>query len=136
MYAEEGEVGLILEKDKVKLGAVALAALALTESPFAGEFATIRDRLATTIDLLWRQDGSFRTFYRPAERNDCQNFYPGEALLFWAKRIVATRDPAPLARFRQSFRYYRAWHLENRNPAFIPWHTQAVSHRLGNDPGR
>ena len=75
--------------------------------------------------LLWRQDGSFRTFYRPADRNDCQNFYPGEALLFWAKRIVATRDPAPLARFRQSFRYYRAWHLENRNPAFIPWHTQA-----------
>ena len=28
-------------------------------------------------------------------------------------------------RFHQSFKYYRAWHLENRNPAFIPWHTQA-----------
>jgi aspartyl/asparaginyl beta-hydroxylase (cupin superfamily) len=125
MYAEEGEMGLILEQSKVKLGAVALAALALTESPFAGEFATVRDRLATTIDLLWRQDGAFRTFYRPSERNDCQNFYPGEALLFWAKRIVAARDPALLARFHQSFRYYRAWHLENRNPAFIPWHTQA-----------
>ena len=54
MYAEEGEVGLILEKDKVKLGAVALAALALTESPFADEFASVRDRLATTVDLLWR----------------------------------------------------------------------------------
>ena len=25
----------------------------------------------------------------------------------------------------RSFPYYRAWHLENRNPAFIPWHTQA-----------
>ena len=90
MYAEEGELGLILEKDKVKLGAVALAALALTESPFADEFASVRDRLATTVDRLWTKDGAFRTFYRPAERNDCQNFYPGEALLFWAKRIVAT----------------------------------------------
>jgi len=125
MYSAEGELGLIIEKDKVKLGAVALAALALTESPFADEFATVRDRLAATVDSLWRQDGSFRTFYRPAGRDDCQNFYPGEALLFWAKRIVATRDPALLARFLQSFRYYRNWHLENRNPAFIPWHTQA-----------
>ncbi len=125
MYAEEGGLGLILEQDKVKLGAVALAALALSESPFAHELATVRDRLATTVDLLWRQDGAFRTFYRPVERNDCQNFYPGEALLFWAKRIAAAPDPAPLARFHQSFRYYRSWHLENRNPAFIPWHTQA-----------
>ncbi len=125
MYAEEGELGLILEKDKVKLGAVALAALALAESPFAQEFATVRDRLATTVDFLWRQDGAFRTFYRPVERNDCQNFYPGEALLFWAKRIVATRDPALLQRFHQSFMYYQNWHMENRNPAFIPWHTQA-----------
>ncbi len=125
MYAQEGEVGLIVENDKVKLGAVALAALALTESPFAGEFANVRDRLAATVDLLWRHDGAFSTFYRPAERNDCQNFYPGEALLFWAKRIIATGDPATLARFRQSFTYYRDWHLANRNPAFIPWHTQA-----------
>jgi hypothetical protein len=45
--------------------------------------------------------------------------------LFWAQRIDATLDPALLARFHQSFRYYRGWHLENRNPAFIPWHTQA-----------
>jgi aspartyl/asparaginyl beta-hydroxylase (cupin superfamily) len=125
MYAEAGELGLILEKDKVKLGAVALAALALTESPFAGEFAPVRDRLATTVDSLWRPDGSFRTFYRPAGRNDCQNFYPGEALLFWANRIVATRDPALLARFHRSFQYYRTWHQVNRNPAFVPWHTQA-----------
>lgn len=125
MYAEEGQLGLILDRDKVKLGAVALAALALTESPFAAEFAPIRDRLAATIDRLWSQDGSFRTFYRPAGRDDCQNFYPGEALLFWAKRILASSDSDLLARFQHSFRHYRAWHQENRNPAFIPWHTQA-----------
>ena len=124
-YAEEGELGLIREQNKVKLGAVALAALAITESPFADEYASIRDRLATTVHSLWGQDGAFRTFYKPAARNDCQNFYPGEALLFWAKRIVDTRDPALLARFHQSFTYYLGWHLENRNPAFIPWHTQA-----------
>jgi Aspartyl/Asparaginyl beta-hydroxylase len=125
MYAEEGDLGLIFEGEKVKLGALALAALALTESPFAAEFESVRDRLARTIDLLWGKDGAFRTFYRPSERNDCQNFYPGEALLFWANRIVAASDSALLARFHQSFRYYRTWHLANQNPAFIPWHTQA-----------
>ena len=45
--------------------------------------------------------------------------------MFWAKRIIATRDPELLARFHQSFTYYRSWHRANRNPAFIPWHTQA-----------
>ena len=125
MYAEEGEFGLILEKDKVKLGAVALAALALTESPWADELCRSATASRQPFDRLWRQDGGFRTFYRPARRNDCQNFYPGEALLFWANRVVATRDPALLARFQRSFEYYRAWHLGNRNPAFIPWHTQA-----------
>jgi aspartyl/asparaginyl beta-hydroxylase (cupin superfamily) len=125
MYVDDGELGLILEASKVKLGSIALAALALTESPFADEFGPILDRLARTVDFLWGQDGGFRTFYRPEGRNDCQNFYPGEALLFWAKRIAATRDATLVARFQRSFTYYRAWHLENRNPAFIPWHTQA-----------
>ncbi len=45
--------------------------------------------------------------------------------MFWATRISTTPDPALLVRFHQSFAYYREWHLENRNPAFIPWHTQA-----------
>ena len=35
------------------------------------------------------------------------------------------RDADLLARFMQSFRYYSQWHRENRNPAFVPWHTQA-----------
>jgi hypothetical protein len=125
MYAEEDSLGLILEGPKVKLGAVALAALAIMESPFADEFVPVRDRLTATIDSLWCPDGAFHTFYRPRERDDCQNFYPGEALLFWAHRILATGDRAWLSRFQQSFTYYRSWHLENRNPAFIPWHTQA-----------
>jgi hypothetical protein len=125
MYAEEGEAGLILDNGKVKLGAVALAALALSESPFAAEHASVRDRLATTVDRLWNPDGSFRTFYRPEGRNDCQNFYPGEALLFWASRLAESPDLALLQRFRRSFEYYRAWHLQDPNPAFIPWHTQA-----------
>ncbi len=30
-----------------------------------------------------------------------------------------------LERILRSFAYYRDWHLANRNPAFVPWHTMA-----------
>ena len=124
MYAEEGEIGLILEENKVKLGAIALAALALTESPFAGEFESIRDRLATTVDLLWRQDGAFRTFYRPAERNDCQNFTP--ARRYCSGRNESSPRVIPLCSQDSASRSSTiALAPGERNPAFIPWHTQA-----------
>ena len=61
------------------------------------------------------------------ERNDNQNFYPGETLLLWAKLYEESHESELLDRFIKSFEYYKAWHLDksNRNPAFIPWHTQA-----------
>src|SRR5690606_32924512 len=125
-YTEDGNLGCIVEAgEKVKLGAVALACLALVEHPRRERFAKEEQALRRTVDFLWQPDGSFVTFLRPAGRNDNQNFYPGEALLLWASLAAEGDDPALRDRFMTSFRYYRAWHLENRNPAFIPWHTQA-----------
>ena len=130
-YTREGSLGLIVEPSDgdVKLGAVALAALAIMEHPRRQEFALQEAALRRTVNRLWQEDGSFRTFFRPADRVDNQNFYPGEALLLWANRYRETRDPALLERFMRSFRYYRRWHLDeaNRNPAFVPWHTQAYA---------
>jgi hypothetical protein len=125
-------LGVVEYQGKVKLGAVALAALAILEhangdvsaiqrSPYAGIF----NRLCKTIDWLWQPDGSFHTFYRPSDRNDNQNFYPGEALLFWATLYRAQPDTSLLEKCYASIDYYQAWHRQHRNPAFIPWHTQA-----------
>lgn len=125
-YAERGDLGCIVEAGtKVKLGAVALACLALIEHPRREFFAREEKALRRTVDHLWQRDGSFVTFLEPAGRNDNQNFYPGEALLLWSILATERDDSALRERFMASFRYYRAWHLENRNPAFIPWHTQA-----------
>ncbi len=126
-YSEENGYGLIEWQDKIKLGAVALAALALVEHPDAQRWAKQEAALRRTTDYLWHEDGSFTTFYKPVGRNDIQNFYPGEALLYWATLYERDKDPQRLARITASFEYYRAWHLTpaNRNPAFIPWHTQA-----------
>lgn len=125
-YAERGDLGCIVEDGaKIKLGAVALACLALVEHPRRELFAREEQALRRTVDHLWQPDGSFVTFLEPAGRNDNQNFYPGETLLLWSVLAAESDDAALRERFMTSFRYYRAWHLENRNPAFIPWHTQA-----------
>lgn len=126
-YETRGDLGVIQWNGKVKLGALAIAAMALSEHPERHRWAAERAGLERAIDTLWNEDGSFRTFLEPADRNDNQNFYPGEALLFLAGLYDTRRDPDLLARLMRSFRYYRAWHLDpaNRNPAFVPWHTQA-----------
>jgi hypothetical protein len=125
-YEREGELGLIVESDgDAKLGAAALAALAIIEHPQRKRFLDEERALRHTVDTLWQPDGSFRTFHRPVGRNDNQNFYPGEALLLWATLLDQEADPELHERFMASFRYYRDWHRQHRNPAFVPWHTQA-----------
>ena len=118
-------LGVIEFDGKAKLGAIALAALAIAEHPERMAFAAEQAALGRSIDHLWQQNGAFTTFLKPAGRDDNQNFYPGEALLYWARLYRETRDPVLLERILLSFAYYRDWHLANRNPAFVPWHTMA-----------
>lgn len=129
-YAEVDGLGAILHDGKAKLGAMALAALAILEFRSSGLVeATAHEEmfagLCRGVAHLWQPDGSFRTFLVPAGRNDNQNFYPGEALLFWAALHRQTRDPDLARKCLASFRHYRDWHLAQPNPAFVPWHSQA-----------
>lgn len=126
-YHASGKLGLIEWNKKVKLGALALAILSLYEHPKRKQFKRQEQRMRATLDYLWQDTGEFRTFFKPADRNDVQNFYPGEAQLCWAFLWCENKDDDLLDRFMKSFRYYREWHFvpENRNPAFIPWHAQA-----------
>ncbi len=129
-YRQEEEFGVVELRGKVKLGAMALAALAIVEHKERPRWRVEELALRQTIDSLWHEDGSFQTFYRPSDRNDNQNFYPGEALLLWATLYAQNHDEELLTRIMKSVAYYQSWHLDSsvprrRNPAFIPWHTQA-----------
>mgnify|MGYP003525614258 CR=1 FL=1 len=126
-YRAEGSKGLIIWDEKVKLGALAMAGLAIIESPYAEKWQDELARLRNAIDSLWQPSGAFRTFIYPADRNDNQNFYPGEALLFWAASLQQNHDEALLERALKSFSYYRKHFRKSRNPAFVPWHTQAAA---------
>jgi hypothetical protein len=126
-YTEYNGFGAIERRNQVKLGAVALAALAIMEHPRRKKWLKQEAALQGTIESLWREDGSMVSFFKPEGDMRFQNFYPGEALLYWALLYEREPDDGLLERFMKSFEYYREWHLkpENRNPAFIPWHTQA-----------
>ena len=124
-YREDGPYGLAIEGDKVKLGGIALMALAILESPNRARHAEALAHLVETIAHLHNPDGSFRTFYAPADRNDCQNFYPGETLLFWAHALKAGLPGVTAEAYMRAFRYYRDFFRAEPNPAFVPWHTQA-----------
>jgi len=128
-YSEEQNLGIITcVGASVKLGAVGLAAFALIEWPDITHYDAKRDALLRMTYHLHQADGSFHTFYRPeSRRHELQNFYSGEAMLAWAAWYERQKDPDLLERYMRAFHYYRGWHLEprNRNPAFVPWHTQA-----------
>ncbi len=125
-YKEDRDVsvGYIQYGGKAKLGAASLAGIAIVESDIRGELGSCEQMLRNLTFRLWKENGRFRTFYKP-ERDDNHNFYPGEALLYWSILYSEDPDEMLLKRFMKSFEYYREWHLKNRNPAFIPWHTQA-----------
>jgi hypothetical protein len=123
-YRATGSLGLIEYYNTVKLGAVALAAIALVEHP-STHFSRPQRKLYNLIEHLWQPTGRFKTFYKPADQDVAHNFYPGEAMLAWSYRLEKKIDQKLLDKFMASYRHYREWHLEHRNPAFIPWHTQA-----------
>ena len=124
-----GGRGVIVESTGAKLGAAAVAALAILDSGASGELMEELALLAAGIDSLADDQLEFRTFFFPPERDgENWNFYSGEALLFWAEAARRGHPSAPaLERCAAAFERCRERHLRRRNPAFVPWHTQACA---------
>ena len=125
-YLQQKGCGLILDRRGIKLGAIAVAGLAMLDA----DDDTLRGRIEAlyrSVLALRRYDGSFRTFWSPPERDDNQNFYPGEALLFLARLYRDAPDTELHGLIDESLDRYQAWHQSEPNPAFVPWHTQAYA---------
>ena len=121
--------GVLVERTGAKLGAAALAALAIIESASPEEFGEELSMLARAVASLRDDELGFRTFFFPPERDGQNwNFYSGEALLYWAEAARRGVSMAPsLDQCLRVFERSRARHYLNRNPAFVPWHTQACA---------
>ncbi len=124
-----GGRGAIVEGNEAKLGAAALEGLAIMDSPEREEFSEELTMLAAGIESLVGNKLGFRTFFFPSERDgDNWNFYSGEALLFWAEALRRGENFAPiLEQCVKVSKCCRKIHFQKRNPAFVPWHTQACT---------
>ena len=121
--------GAIVESTGAKLGAAAVAGLAILANSNHREFRDELSMLCSGVNSLLDSKYGFRTFFFPQERDgENWNFYSGEALLFW---VEALRHGLPTARSLETctatFERCRARHYRRRNPAFVPWHTQACA---------
>ena len=123
------DCGVIAEQAGAKLGAAAVAGLAILANPERDEFSGQLMMLSRAIESLADPDLGFRTFFFPRSRDgDNWNFYSGEALLFWAEAVRHGLPGAPsVERCTAAFRRCQAMHRQRRNPAFVPWHTQACA---------
>lgn len=125
-YVDLPNYAVIDEEGKIKLGAAGVAMQAILNLADPAPYARQLKRLRAFVEAMQNEDGSFRTFLEPAWRTDGENFYPGEALLALAMLHARAPEPGLLDRLWRGFRHYRDWHRANRNPAFVPWHTQAL----------
>lgn len=125
-YAERPLFAVIDEAGKIKLGAAGVAMQAILNRADPAPYGWHLGRLRAFVESMQNRDGSFRTFLEPPWRTDGENFYPGEAMLALAMLNARHPEPGLLDRLWRGFRFYRDWHLRDRNPAFVPWHTQAL----------
>lgn len=128
-YYEEGEIGYVLYERMAKLGSAAFALISLLY--FDGDgYALQKEKLENFLFFMHNgTNGKFKTFYIPAGEGRNQNFYPGEAMLALMIDYEQTKDEKYLSVVEKSFNYYTGFFRQNKNPAFVPWHTMA-DHRL------
>lgn len=125
-YTEDNGFGIIFFDNEAKLGAAAFAIISILKNDNE-HYNNPLNNLIKTVEFLHNEtDGSFRTFYIPEERNDNQYFYPGEAMLALMMLYEKTGNQEYLSMVKRSFDYYSVYYMDKMNPAFIPWHTQAL----------
>ena len=124
-YYEEGEIGYILYSRMAKLGSAAFALSSLLY--FDGDEYTLqREKLENFVFFMHNEtNGKFNTFYLPVGEGRNQNFYPGEVMLALMIAYEQTKDEEYLSVVEKSFDYYTGFFRQNKNPAFVPWHTMA-----------
>ena len=97
--------------------------LSLINLPSIIEQELMLEKFANGIISLQNKNGSFNTYFF-SEKNTGIDFYPGEAMLSLIKLYQYTKNETLLQSVQNGFYHYREYWRNNKNTAFIPWHTQ------------
>jgi hypothetical protein len=131
LYLDAGRtLACILDDEgEAKLGTVALALCAILDLPpeEQARFAPFRNALLAAVLERQKADGSFRTYFRPADKGGSEDYAPGEALLALAKAFQSTGDRRCLEALQQALGYYRPYFRRSPNLSFVTWQAQAYA---------
>jgi AMMECR1 domain-containing protein len=123
--AEDGSPYTFIKiNDDAKLAYNAFLILSLVNMPDYENRDEVIKLLADGIVAQQQDDGSYKTYFQ-SETNTGQDFYPGEAALALMRYYELTKDEKYLESVKKAFPYYRDYWHNNKNTAFIPWHSQA-----------
>jgi AMMECR1 domain-containing protein len=108
--------------DEAKIAHSAFMILSLIRQPrYPGSLETAK-QLAEGIMSLQQPDGSYATTFNGATTGI--DYYPGEAMLSLIRLFDETNDRRLVDSVVRAFPYYRDYWRNNKNTAFVPWHTQ------------
>lgn len=125
---EKGYAYMKEEDGTAKLGATALAVLALREGIASQSPLSVREKLLGEYLLaMQREDGSFQTFLHDENSIENDRFYSGEALTALAVLARNSTDGRYEAALARSFPYYRTMLGAEWYPQYAPWHMQAYT---------
>lgn len=119
-----GNYAYLLINDKSNLAYNAFIINALVNFPDYPDREILLTDFANGILAMQNDDGSYRTSFTSND-NIGIDYYPGEAMLSLMKLYKSTGDKRYLDSVNSAFPYYRDYWRENKNTAFIPWHTQS-----------
>ncbi len=126
----------IESEGRIKLGGAALALLALVEARRICPGVDLMDEIYGLADFILRmqyENGSFQCYFR--EKDNHNDYYPGEALLALAKVHDLTGEERYLASLERGLDFYVDYYGRGRYSAFTPWGTEAMVYayeHLGN----
>lgn len=128
VYDTARRVGYMREDNgEVKLGAAALAVLALREKDARAPVSEKERALGDFIISMQREDGSFQTFLQDERTDENDRFYSGEALTALALLHRASGEKKYRAALERGFTYYRALLEREFMPQYAPWHSMAYT---------
>jgi len=102
----------------------AFAIMALINSPDYPDSDKLAEELASAIVGTQQENGSYKIDFIKDDSGGV-DYYPGEAMLALMKFYEKNKDKKYLESVEKAFNYYRNYWRENKNTAFIPWHSQA-----------
>ncbi len=133
-YQEENGQGMIVYKDKSKLGAIAMALRTLVYSPFYEQYENEAQALFESILFMQKETGAFSAWkIAPNYKYDedyLLTFYSGEAILSVLEYYQKSGDKRALEVGTKAQDFYVKEYVdklsENYYPAYVPWHTQSL----------